>query len=61
MGASHVHMGGEREDLGFFVKVWEWGGFCAASSDSKSSILCGLWFVYVCFVSAGLPRSVCVC
>ena len=42
MCASHVHMGGERDDLGFFVKVWEWGGFCAAFSDSDSSGLCGL-------------------
>ena len=23
MCASHVHMGGEREDLSFLVKVWD--------------------------------------
>ena len=39
---SHFHMGGEREDLGFLVKVWNWGEFCAACSDSESNILCGL-------------------
>ncbi len=39
---SRVHMGGEREDLGFLMKMWEWGGFCAACSDSEISILSGL-------------------
>ena len=29
------------------------GGFCAACSDAKSSVLCGLWFVYVCIAVSG--------
>ena len=39
MCASHVHMGGKKEDLGFLIKLWEWGGFCAACNKSESSIL----------------------
>ena len=40
VSVSDIYMGGEREDLGFLVKVW--GGFCAACSESEGNVLCGL-------------------
>ena len=61
MCASHVHLGGVREDLGFVVKVWGWDRFRAACCESESSVLCGLQFIYVCFCSVMVPSCVCVC
>ena len=56
---SHIHVGGEREDLGFLVKMWEWGGFCAACSFAESSVLCVVCSLFMCVFAVSGCHPVC--